>query len=649
MLVRDKDITSEGNLGGLVVNMSLDEKGLSKIMSLLTNLYSDPAMATIRETCTNALDSHIAAKQNRPILISTPNRMYPYFVVQDFGVGMSTDDVVNIVSKYGASTKTKSDDYNGMMGIGLKSPLAYTDQFTIIGVKDGKKSSILVSRTTDGASSMEIVDVSDTDEPNGVMVKVPVNKDFNDFVDKVNEFCDYADASKFLLNDKVYDNRFKQLKDNIFIKENNDYYSSSRDKIVMGNVAYPIASSNLMPNHSVVFYVPMGSVAFTPSREAMEYTTQTKKTIDDLREEFNVVYAEWLSKETEKQKTYREAVIKSLELRQTHHVVKDLMWHGEVLPDRNLTYKYGYWSGNLNDASGYCTYGVSGWSDNVGKADNDNKVLVYIKNFDNIRFTRVQAKKVSKYLADNKLDVVRKVYLFPSNFDPRLFEDGLTVYDWEEIKKVQLSTVARPKGTTWEGRQPGVRGISIYTPDKKKPVYYGNKKELQRSSADDHIAEYGDQFVFVSDTKREKFLEKYPHAKHFREWFGVVVQSYIDTLTQADYDYFQMDVNCNQLTMIKSDDILDPELKLIAEHNNGDSDRSRERDKYQRYWSYIPYNEKRNYKFPESSSISKGRKVLDRYPMLQGSYYGSRSSLYQKHLLDYVNSVYLNEVKRKGV
>ena len=52
---------------GQSIEMSIDTNSLAHIMSVLTNLYSDPEMAVLREYSCNARDSHLAVGQTRPI------------------------------------------------------------------------------------------------------------------------------------------------------------------------------------------------------------------------------------------------------------------------------------------------------------------------------------------------------------------------------------------------------------------------------------------------------------------------------------------------------------------------------------------------------------------------------------------------------
>jgi len=100
--------------------MSLDLDSAQILMQMLSkNLYSDSIGSTIRECASNALDSHRRAGVDKPIIVSfKSNASNNYeFSVEDFGIGLDADDVKNIISKYGKSTKRNSANELGMMGL----------------------------------------------------------------------------------------------------------------------------------------------------------------------------------------------------------------------------------------------------------------------------------------------------------------------------------------------------------------------------------------------------------------------------------------------------------------------------------------------------------------------------------------------------
>lgn len=113
MVVTDGDEVNES------IGMSLDLDSAQILMQMLSkNLYSDAIGSTIRECASNALDSHRRAGVDDPIIVSfkmNDNGDYE-FSVEDFGIGLDDDDVKNIISKYGKSTKRNSNVELGMMG-----------------------------------------------------------------------------------------------------------------------------------------------------------------------------------------------------------------------------------------------------------------------------------------------------------------------------------------------------------------------------------------------------------------------------------------------------------------------------------------------------------------------------------------------------
>ena len=101
------------------IGMSLDLESAQVLMQMLSkNLYSDDIGSTIRECASNALDSHRRAGVDKPIVVSLSiNKEDNYeFSVEDFGTGLDAEDVKNIISKYGKSTKRNSTTELGMMG-----------------------------------------------------------------------------------------------------------------------------------------------------------------------------------------------------------------------------------------------------------------------------------------------------------------------------------------------------------------------------------------------------------------------------------------------------------------------------------------------------------------------------------------------------
>lgn len=181
------------------------------LIQRLTELYEDPVEATVRETISNALDATtLAHSGERPVVrVSAPTNLNPVLIVKDNGVGMTYEDLKNIYSKYGASTKVNDLEQIGAYGLGAKAPLAYGTEFTVTSIKDNEKTTIIVARE-EMTNYIKIVDSTHTDEPSGTTVSIPINNSdisrFNEHVDRyfenpIDKNVDLYINSKLVKND----------------------------------------------------------------------------------------------------------------------------------------------------------------------------------------------------------------------------------------------------------------------------------------------------------------------------------------------------------------------------------------------------------------------------------------------------------------
>lgn len=282
------------------------------VMGALADLYSNKEGAVVRELSTNARDSHIeAGYPDVPIQVTLPTALNPYFTVEDFGVGMSADDLRSLYTQFGVSTKRKSNDFNGILGFGSKAPIAYTDTFTVTAVKDGIKTEAIVARKPDSAPVLKIVTSSKVDEVNGVKITVPVHNHV-EFAAKANDFYRFwlpgtvlVDGSEpeWAVGEKIDDNLFYST------REGTSY-------VVMGNVAYRIANPDAlftnrsMNKFSFVAYVENGAVEFTPSREDLKYTDHTKAALHKVISNFEAKVVAQAKAEIESQTEMFDAYAK---------------------------------------------------------------------------------------------------------------------------------------------------------------------------------------------------------------------------------------------------------------------------------------------------------------------------------------------------
>ena len=117
---------------GEAVNFDIADDFVSHAIGMLTKQYSDPEMAFIRETCSNAYDAHtVAGTEDVPFDLHIPSTFEPYIEIRDYGTGISKDFMLNRYVSVGDSTKRKSNSEIGGFGIGRLSFLIVTEQAAI--------------------------------------------------------------------------------------------------------------------------------------------------------------------------------------------------------------------------------------------------------------------------------------------------------------------------------------------------------------------------------------------------------------------------------------------------------------------------------------------------------------------------------------
>lgn len=264
---------------------------------LADGLYSDKVQSVIRELSCNAYDSHVMAGcADRPIEVHFPNRFEPWFHVRDFGTGLSHEDVLNIYTTYGASTKTMSNDVIGQLGLGSKSPFALTDAFTVTTRKDGVENHYSMYRNEQGMPSVAHLHTQPTTESNGVCVTVPVSKDLRDeFMTKAHAVFKWFPVKPVALGDSVnyetveyfYSGPGWAIRKPTSQRRSYGYsYNRSYERpvAVMGLVAYPLDASSIkgLPKGAehllstpVVLNFAIGDLEVAANREALGYDERT--------------------------------------------------------------------------------------------------------------------------------------------------------------------------------------------------------------------------------------------------------------------------------------------------------------------------------------------------------------------------------------
>lgn len=121
---------SASNNNVMDMGMDVDNSSeLSVFFLLSSTLYKDPYRAIVRELVSNAIDASKRISTNEPVVLHVPktlnNDTNNEFYVQDFGIGMSLEQVINIYGNYFASTKQNDSNSIGGFGLGGKTPFIY--------------------------------------------------------------------------------------------------------------------------------------------------------------------------------------------------------------------------------------------------------------------------------------------------------------------------------------------------------------------------------------------------------------------------------------------------------------------------------------------------------------------------------------------
>ena len=634
-------VERQGNLGGQRIEMSFDQNSLAHLMSVMTDLYSDPELAVIREYSTNALDAQIAAGVSRPIEVSTPNGLSPFFKVKDYGIGMDADDITNIYSQYGASTKRETDNQVGMLGLGCKSALSYTQQFVLNSVKDGIRYQVAISRTETGSGVMEIVSETETDDPNGVEIVVPAKRG-NDFSQKAKRFFSFWTPGTILLNGEeptfVSGNK---VTDKIMMVEQLD-----SDYLVMGNVSYPldrihrISEANYYNKYSLVVQIEIGDVNFTPSRESLHYTALTEKTLDEIRKDFKEALKTAIQNDVENAETHIKALeayaswAKMMSNGYKNYMPK-VQYRGLDLPDfishPFLTYDVSATRYAVDSHSGM---GISGFKDTP---------VIY--GFPGEKISGHQREKIRLWRTANGYTSTKIIICdeLPKVLTDNPWVSDEKMFSWDDVKKTKLAAdrSARPK-PVFDVFAPGatrLKSMSVEDIPDDKNIALVTPRDMPNTAFMRKFTEhYPDTYVVrLQQYRWEKFQRDNTGTKTLTDLIKEMYTKTVDALTEADKYCLSINHAARErLRGMDETDILDPEMvkAIKAAKDMPTSDTLKAYEDMKELVSKFGY---------VRDAVDEKNNPLENYPLAQYSYYYN-SRVILKHVVLYINAVYLDSL-----
>jgi Histidine kinase-, DNA gyrase B-, and HSP90-like ATPase len=357
------------------VSMGIDDMGLDALMFNLSAMYSEHWKAITREYTANALDSHVKAGQSRPIEVTFPKYGDLFLTVEDFGVGLSRDEIKNVYSRYGASTKRKSNAQIGAFGLGSKSALAAVDRFDLVSVKDGMKTVAFVEKhPSTGVGQFYFVSEEPTSDPSGVKVVIPAHpRDFgfspHDFFLgwKPESIKLTVDGSVIPLDSVYNENKYIPIETGpeqviAWIKRDAPKSASSTGNIYafIGPIRYSLTENECRGLHGyallkdyfreVFVNLPIGSVDLVPSREELRYTPRTRATLAEVFAAAVEALGATIQAEIEAIPDRLQAASAVVAQRTGRAPNKDFMYRGSVVP-HTIALSEGKW-GSLQGVSG---------------------------------------------------------------------------------------------------------------------------------------------------------------------------------------------------------------------------------------------------------------------------------------------------------
>lgn len=641
----------ESTLSGEDVRMGIAAGAEAHIMSILTDLYEDPELAAIREYATNAWDAHVEAGQTRPIEVTTPGALRPLFTVKDYGIGLDAEGVRRIYSQYGASTKRESDEQVGMLGVGCKSALTYTDQFTIVAVKGGRKIMVSVSRDEDGAGTMKILSDEATDESPSVEVQVPCKRD-NEFATKATKFFRFWEPGQVLLNgsDPAGLPGAYELTESISVIEDDD---DETDYIVMGGVPYPTdlglyPKSRWGSNKIVVAKVGIGAVTFTPSREGLQDTDRTKKTIANVRREFTEAAKLAVQRDVD------AAADRPAALQAYVAAVGNLP--SAAVPNPDTVQFQGSSLPNIENIWQSRNVVTSGHAHSTGRYKVELMQIttgLWITGYTNENWAKGQRDKLLLYLSEVRKDLPddqkqKPLFLIPDDLPPEAsWIPTDHVIAWEAVKKWQPPR--DPNAPKLPARKTGTYFVntedSQYVRDRDANDLTGKlywvqcrkySENARRTNLKLKAAFPNTKFTLVClpENRVAKFERDFPKATRANDALKKHWAKKLADLTDLDREAMAFSSGEFDLDDLDEGRVEDPELQhmiVVAKRQQ------------QRQGQYSELREaKRAYDLPDTGAKKAPQEatVTKRYPLLSQLGYGTRTTTVENHLYMYIKAAY---------
>lgn len=251
--------------------------------ALFSDIYTNKIGSVVREIGSNCRDAHIdAGCPDVPFEIEVHSGTLDasYIEFTDYGTGMSSDTIEKLYTSFFSSSKDQDNEAIGGFGIGSKSPLAYTDSFTVTSIKDGYKNVAMITKQDNMPKYKLLVKDVPVEDRNSTIVRIPIDvHDADRFVDEIYEQLRYLPVLPIVKTNVAHDNKFPTFD---YVGENYKIESNVPSGVILciGGIGYRLNRRirGIFADKNLVLDIPIGSLEVTLSRESYVQTPES----DDL-------------------------------------------------------------------------------------------------------------------------------------------------------------------------------------------------------------------------------------------------------------------------------------------------------------------------------------------------------------------------------
>jgi hypothetical protein len=237
------------------------------------NIYTDVLLAIIRELSANAWDAHfVKGNTDVPFELTVPTALKPELIIKDYGVGLSEKAMMTLYKTYFGSDKTLTDELIGGLGLGSKTPFAYTDTFTVVSRFGGMAKTYACFLNDKRVPGIIKVSEEPHEDDTGLTIIIPC-QETKEVKDRLHVLRWYPTTPKVHGGAIPDAGAIKYEDSDVTVTEDPDatyWYKKARIFVVMGHVPYKVGDiDNVKFAHSYYFREPIGTYEPAASRESL--------------------------------------------------------------------------------------------------------------------------------------------------------------------------------------------------------------------------------------------------------------------------------------------------------------------------------------------------------------------------------------------